>query len=262
MLAAALGVAAGFHVAGGGALQPLVPAALLAALATGAGNVINDYFDFAIDRVNKPRRPLPSGRLSPRAALAWYAALAVITTAVALVGVSGAVLVVVLAWEVLLFLYAAFLKRTWVAGNVTVAVVAASAFLAGGLAAGRPETSAVPMAVAFAFVMCRELIKGGEDLEGDSAAGVRTLAAIAGRERTACISACAMLAVAALIPLPSVAGLFGGRYLAVMVCLVTPVLMTGALAVVRRPERPVFGRVSRGLKLAMFAGIVAIALGV
>ena len=29
--------------------------------ATGAGNVINDYFDHEIDRVNRPSRPIPSG---------------------------------------------------------------------------------------------------------------------------------------------------------------------------------------------------------
>ena len=31
---------------------------------TGAGNAINDYFDLEIDRVNRPRRPIPSGRMS------------------------------------------------------------------------------------------------------------------------------------------------------------------------------------------------------
>lgn len=29
-----------------------------------AGNVINDYFDYKIDLINKPQRPIPSGRIS------------------------------------------------------------------------------------------------------------------------------------------------------------------------------------------------------
>lgn len=28
------------------------------------GNVINDYFDYKIDLINKPQRPIPSGRIS------------------------------------------------------------------------------------------------------------------------------------------------------------------------------------------------------
>ena len=31
---------------------------------TGAGNSINDYFDHKIDAINKPYRPIPSGRIS------------------------------------------------------------------------------------------------------------------------------------------------------------------------------------------------------
>src|SRR5512145_891850 len=81
MLAAAFAVYAGFHAAGGRGVAGVLPLALLCALATGAGNIANDIFDAGIDAVNKPRRPIPSGRLSIRAARAWYAALSAILTA-------------------------------------------------------------------------------------------------------------------------------------------------------------------------------------
>jgi geranylgeranylglycerol-phosphate geranylgeranyltransferase len=262
MLAAALGVVAGYYVATEAALVNVVPAALVAALATGAGNVINDYYGFAIDRINKPRRPLPSGRLTPRTALVWYGLLVAFTTLIALWKLPTAVVVVAMAWQVALFAYARILKRMWIAGNITVAIVGASAFLAGALAAGWPDAAVIPMAIAFAFVLCRELIKGGEDLEGDRAAGVRTLAVVAGPQRAAAIAAGAMLVLAMLLPLPALSGIYRPRYFLVMELLVAPVLVVSALAVTRRPERRVFGRVSRALKLAMFAGIVAIALGV
>ncbi|HEU4365323.1 MAG TPA: geranylgeranylglycerol-phosphate geranylgeranyltransferase [Candidatus Krumholzibacteria bacterium] len=261
MLAAGLGVVAGWYVAAGHASVLVLPAALVAALATGAGNVVNDYYDFAIDRVNKPRRPLPSGRLTPRAALAWYAVLVASTTLVALLTLSPRILVLALAWQIALFAYARFLKRAWIAGNITVALVSASAFLAGAMAAGWPGAAVIPMTIAFAFVMCREMIKGGEDLEGDRAAGVRTLAAVAGPERAAAAAACVMLLLTVALPVPALVGVYGPRYFVAMELLVAPVLIAGALAVTRRPERGVFARVSRALKLAMFAGIVAIALG-
>ena len=41
---------------------------------TGAGNAINDYVDHKIDAINKPERPIPSGRISLNAA-AIYATL-------------------------------------------------------------------------------------------------------------------------------------------------------------------------------------------
>ncbi len=44
-------------------------------LVTGAGNAVNDYYDRQIDAVNRPRRPIPSGRISPRNALAYSLAL-------------------------------------------------------------------------------------------------------------------------------------------------------------------------------------------
>lgn len=38
-------------------------------LISGAGNVINDYFDIRIDSINRPERPIPSGRVKLKEAL-------------------------------------------------------------------------------------------------------------------------------------------------------------------------------------------------
>ena len=43
---------------------PIIFAMLTVFFETAAGNVINDYFDYQIDLVNKPERPIPSGRIS------------------------------------------------------------------------------------------------------------------------------------------------------------------------------------------------------
>ena len=39
-------------------------ASVVVFIVTGAGNSINDYFDHKIDAVNKPERPIPSGRIT------------------------------------------------------------------------------------------------------------------------------------------------------------------------------------------------------
>ena len=43
---------------------PIIICALIVFVCTGAGNTINDVFDYKIDEINKPNRPIPSGRIS------------------------------------------------------------------------------------------------------------------------------------------------------------------------------------------------------
>ncbi len=90
---------------------------------------------------------------------------------------------------------------------------------------------------------------------------MRTVAVTLGRDSAARIAAASMLALAAWIPAPAVAGVYGPLYLLVMALLVEPSLILGALAIVRSPRKATFARVSRALKLSMFAGIAAIVLG-
>src|SRR5258706_12236820 len=60
---------------------PLI-GALMAAVLNAASNALNQIYDLEIDRVNKPKRPLPSGRLSTRDA--WLFTWAAYAAALAL----------------------------------------------------------------------------------------------------------------------------------------------------------------------------------
>ncbi|HXV13844.1 MAG TPA: UbiA family prenyltransferase, partial [Candidatus Krumholzibacteria bacterium] len=157
--------------------------------------------------------------------------------------------------------YARWLKRVWPAGNLAVAAISASALFGGAMVAGRPELSVLPMAIAFAFVLCRELVKGAEDVEGDRAAGARTLAVIAGRHRAARVASTAMMLVAVALPLPAVLGVYRPAYAWIMLGLVVPALVAGAVTATQARDARRFARVSRLLKLAMFAGLAAIVAG-
>lgn len=261
MLAAAFAVYAGYHAAGGRGPAGALPLAFLCALATGGGNIANDIFDAGIDAVNKPRRPIPSGRLSVRAAVGWYAAMSAIVAALAVSILSWPVGGLVLAWQASLFVYARWLKRAWPAGNLAVAAISGSALYGGAVVAGRPGAAVLPVAIACAFVACRELVKGVEDLEGDRAAGASTLATIAGRHTAARIASGAMLSVAIALPIPAVVGVYRPAYAWIMLGLVVPALVTGAVVASRGGAKHDFARVSRLLKLAMFAGLAAIIAG-
>jgi geranylgeranylglycerol-phosphate geranylgeranyltransferase len=261
MLAAALAVYAGYHAAGGRGADGVASLAALCALATGAGNIANDIFDADIDRVNKPRRPIPSARLSIRAGWWWYAVVTVATSALALALLPRALAWLVLAWQLSLFLYARVLKRAWPAGNLAVATISASALYGSALAAARAEAAVLPMWIVFSFVLCREMVKGAEDLEGDRAAGVRTLAVVAGRGASARIAAAAMLVLALVLPVPGLTGAYRASYAWIMLSTVVPALVVGAVMVARARDKAQFARVSRLLKLGMFAGLAAIVAG-
>jgi geranylgeranylglycerol-phosphate geranylgeranyltransferase len=261
MLAAALSVAAGYYIAGGRDAGTIVLPVVLTALITGAGNVINDYRDIHIDRINKPRRPLPSERLSPRAALSLYVFLTVALAAGCMLLRPPALAGLMLAWQLALFAYAVWFKRVFIAGNLLVAVVAASAFFAGALAGGNARASVIPVALAFGFVLCREVVKGCEDVEGDNNGGVHTAAVVFGERRAGAIASAMMALMAVLIPLPAFVAGYSQWYLWIMLVLVVPLLAYGAWAVVRRPGRKTYNHVSWALKFGMFFGIIAIAAG-
>jgi geranylgeranylglycerol-phosphate geranylgeranyltransferase len=261
MLASALAVVAGHVIARGGAAGEVVTVALLAALVTGGGNILNDFFDLNVDRINKPRRPLPSGIITPRAALAWYGILSVATTTGAVFLVSRDVGWLIVLWQVALALYARWCKRWLMVGNLLVAAISSSAFVAGALVARHPRAALIPAAIAFAFVLCREIVKGAEDVEGDRGGGVRTLAVVFGVEKAGTLAAMLMLTLAALLPVPALAAHYRAGYLLTMELWVAPVLLGSAVRVAASSNRRDYTLTTRALKLGMFLGIVAIALG-
>ena len=143
-------------------------AAALAALAlTGYANAFNDLADIAIDRTAHPRRPLPSGAVSPRA-VQWFAGLlAAAGIGFAFVArpslglLSGAVVA-------LMTLYSTVLARLPLAGNVTVAVLASLPFFYGAVTVGSARHGLVLVAVAVPLHLARELSKSLDDAHADA----------------------------------------------------------------------------------------------
>lgn len=253
--AAAMSVAAGFMMAG--SAPPPWPLLLAAAVSVSAGNTINDYFDRDIDRVNKPGRPIPSGRLSARTVLVLYAAQ-VLLLAVLCPLLSAPSCAWLAAWVILLFVYSSLLKRLYLAGNLLVSAVASSGFLLGSMSGGAMEAGLPPALLSFPFVLGRELVKDVEDLEGDRACGARTLPAVSGRRTALRLAAILFALLAAAFPVPGLAGMYGPAYLAVMLATVVPILvLCAALSLADRRIRTV----SILLKIAMFFGILAFYLG-
>ena len=167
-LIAAAGVAVGAWWAGGDPASPRVIAAASAAILLAAhANAYNDVRDAEIDAIAHPRRPVPGGSMTLRAALGVAtvaAALAVVLSALAR-PVLGLVSVGVLA---LMVAYNRGVKRMGLPGNLLVAMLASFPFLYGAWAAGRPRASLALLALAIPLHLAREIAKDLEDAPGDA----------------------------------------------------------------------------------------------
>jgi len=246
------------------ATSTIIPETLLlfavVALVTAAGNVINDYFDVEIDRVNRPDRPIPSGQVSLPAARAYATTLFLAGILVCLL-TNALCLAIAVFNSLLLIAYAAWLKRTPLLGNIAVSFLAAGMFLFGGALDGLPGLSRVlPFAVMTLFAMlARELVKDAEDVEGDRANGAVTLPIRQGIPFTLYLAlCCAVLGVAAsLFPY-----LRWGVWYLCGILLVDAILLAVVLKTVRSttPEEVKASGASTLLKADMFVSLVVFTL--
>ncbi len=252
MMAAAAAII-GLAIAGG---LELVAAALIfltVFLITGGGNAINDYYDREIDAINRPKRPIPSGRISSRAAFNY--SLALFVAGCLFAGLVNQICLAVAAFNsVLLFLYARNLKATPLAGNICVAFLTGSAFLFGGAAAGGEGLLAnqVPFLLSFLVSMSREIAKDIEDMAGDRAGGARTLPILAGERAAAALAAAFALAAVGL-------GFFApfGRAYLVIVVVADLFFLFSVLKIARGDATGAQKALKKGMAVALVAFMAA-----
>ena len=234
-------------------------AALSAALILGAGNAFNDVKDLDIDRINRPGRPLPSGRLGCRAAL--LEALALALGGLSLAWWLGPATGMIASTAILaLVVYSVYLKRTAFWGNLLVGVVGAAAFPYGAIATGSWGRSWIPAGFACLFHLGREIIKDIEDLEGDAAAGARTLPLRWGVREAAFFASGIYLFLIGFTLFPWIVGLYGRIYLG-LVLLVDLLLLYVLLRLLRYRAQLPGTTLSLLLKAGMFLGLLAIVAG-
>lgn len=242
----------------------LVPQVLLlfavVSLVTAAGNVINDYFDIEIDRVNRPDRPIPSGQVTPYQARTFAYALFLLGLMVCFF-TNWLCIAIAVINSFLLVAYAARLKRMPLAGNLAVSYLAASMFLYGGALAGPAGlVHVVPFAIMTFFVMlARELIKDAEDVLGDEASGAVTVPIRLGIQKTVFIAIfCATMgAASSLVPYRWWGMWYIGGILAVDAVLIAACLL--ALKA-RIPDGVKRSGASTLLKIGMFASLMVFTL--
>ncbi len=168
-------------------------------LVTAGGNVINDYYDREVDKINHPERPIPSGKISPRTAVIYSGILFLLAIFTSYLISTCALLIASYAIFVLL-LYESSLKYEGFVGNISVSILVGMLFVFGGAIFGKLPLMAVFATMAFFANLGREVIKDIEDMTGDI--NRRTLPKRIGKEKAGMVAFSSLIVGVALSPTP------------------------------------------------------------
>lgn len=149
---------------------------LLALIGVMAGGYwVNDVFDFKIDRINKPEKVIVNSFVSSKKVLTVYFVSQVIILGIVFFSLPLRVFIFSATSAFVLLVYAAWLKRISVLGNLLISTLTASViWLAMSLFGIRWPLIWLSM-FAFEITFLRELTKDIEDIKGDLKFGLKTL---------------------------------------------------------------------------------------
>lgn len=225
----------------------------------GGGNAINDYFDHKIDAINKPSRPIPSGRISLKAAGIYSLALFAIGTITAFfIGLLPGL--IALFTSIMLTLYAYNLKKMPIIGNIVVSFFIGLTFVFGGVVVGAITTSIYLGFFPFLTTMMREIVKDMEDMEGDKKEGARTLPIIYGLRWSSIIAAFFMIFASVTSPVLYFIGILTIFYIPVL--LIGDVFfLSGAVSILKDQSIENTSKVSKRIKIGILVTLLAYAAG-
>jgi geranylgeranylglycerol-phosphate geranylgeranyltransferase len=170
---------------------------------TAASMTINDYYDRAIDAINEPSRPIPSGLVSAREALTFVLVLSAVGFVFAYLASVLCLAVAVISW-IILVAYVTVGKRTGLPGNFLVSACVAAPFIYGSIIAMNQVQLNVLLFASMAFLSNtgREITKGIVDVKGDKVQGMKTLAVRYGDRNAAAVAVLFYVSAVSLTPLP------------------------------------------------------------
>jgi geranylgeranylglycerol-phosphate geranylgeranyltransferase len=236
--------------------------AITAFTLTGAAMAVNDYYDYDIDKINEPNRPLPSGQVSKKAAL-------IITCILTIIGVLSAffislycLLFATTAW-IIMVSYTTVGKRTGFTGNLLVSACVAAPFLFGSLVAVNTITTNILLFASMAFLSNtgREITKGIVDTQGDRAHQIKTLAVVFGNRKAAIAASIFFILAVSLSPIPLLLGIVSMWFIPFV--LVTDLgLIWCSISLLKRPERENSKRIKKIVLFLFIFGLLSFIFGI
>jgi geranylgeranylglycerol-phosphate geranylgeranyltransferase len=247
---------------------PLLLSSVSVFLIMSGANAINDFFDLEIDRINRPSRPIPSGRVKLGEALL-----------VSLIFVISGIMIsyfihlwdflIALTASILLFLYSLLFKQKGFIGNLIVSLLSGLVFLYGGLAIFSNGSQIFqflpyllyPFSFAFLFHLGREILKDTADMEGDTHKDAHTIPLLYGKLTALRFSFGIFLLLIVLTPIPYILHYYNLYYLIIVLLGVDLFLLLLFIFLFRNPAIPRISRAGIFLKWNMGIGLLALIVG-
>jgi geranylgeranylglycerol-phosphate geranylgeranyltransferase len=226
-----------------------------------AAMTINDYYDRKIDAINEPARPIPSGLVKPKEALAFVVAL---TTAGFVFALRVSVLclgVAVVSW-IIVATYITVGKHSGLPGNFLVSACVAIPFIYGSVTV----VSTVGLNVMFFALMAfmsntgREITKGIVDVVGDRSENVNTLAVRYGEKKAAVAASLFYVSAVALTPIPWVLGLVSVGFIPFVLATDVGLVVCSAM-LLRDFSREKARKIKKAVLLLFVLGLLAYVFG-
>jgi 4-hydroxybenzoate polyprenyltransferase len=232
---------------------PVIWGTLMAAVLNAGNNAINQIYDLDIDRVNKPKRPLPSGTLGMREAWAftlvafavsWVLAFLASPPAPPDVHARRECFWIVVVTTGLCWIYSApplWTKRRGMLANITIAIPRGVLLKVAGWSTVKTILGLEPWYIGSIFglfLLGAASTKDFADIEGDKAGGCTTLPILYGVKKAAWIIAPFFVLPFFLIPIGVWRGILTGNPTLLMILGPTLILygMYTVYLLVRRPE--------------------------
>ncbi|PMP74279.1 MAG: prenyltransferase [Aciduliprofundum sp.] len=183
---------------------------LVTFLTTSGGNVINDYYDAEVDRINHPERPIPSGRIKRESALIYSAFIFSVSIFISIfLGIIPFIIDVIAV--ALLFAYESYTKNRGFLGNLNISFLLLMLFLFSGSIFKSYTLPAILGSMAFFSTLGREITKDVEDMAGDF--NRVTLPKRIGKKNALYLSSLLYIIAILISPIPFMENYYGLSYL-------------------------------------------------
>jgi len=250
---------------------PIILGAITVFLATGGGNVINDYFDYKIDAINKPERPIPSGRISLKSAYTYASLLFIIAV---ILGIILSYLIdnfipalIVALSSLLMYYYGHTLKKVALIGNIAISFLTGLCFIFAGviIAADTGLFEIVTISAylgffAFVMTMAREIVKDMEDIEGDKVEEAKTFPINYGLKKSSYLAGFLMILASVLSPILYFNQIFSFYYIIILsIAIIT--FFYGAYIILKDQTPESCKKASKLVKIGIMIVFIAFAIG-
>ena len=244
----------------GPAISVILPGFVVMFFTIGA-NTLNDYFDYEIDKINRPDRAISSGLVLRNHALILSLFSLVVGVLIALRLNKDSQLLSIGVSLPLIIAYNVKLKNYPLIGNIIVSLILAMSFIYAGLVFKKTEPLIIPALLAFGLTLIREIVKDLADIKGDKSAGLMTFPIVYGKKKTIilCTILSLFLGIGSFIPF--LTGYYNTFY---GISLILMVEIPLAVVVISLLNKPVILTAKRGSKLLKFCtlgGLLSIYIG-